>query len=73
KNAAEQVIANVSSEFPAPIVTELAPLSKFYPAEADHQDYYNNNRAAGYCRVVIDPKVAKLRSRYADKLKAELV
>lgn len=55
--------------FGAAIVTELEPLDTFYPAEADHQDFYRNNPSYGYCRVVIDPKVAKLRAKFADRLK----
>lgn len=55
--------------FDAPVVTELEHLDTFYPAEADHQEFYRNNPSYGYCRVVIDPKVAKLRARFADRLK----
>ena len=51
-----------------PIVTELSALGIFYDAEADHQDYYTNNSEQGYCQVVINPKLAKLRLLYADKL-----
>lgn len=69
KIIAEKVFAELMEEFPNPIVTELSPLEKFYLAEADHQNYYNENSEAGYCRVVIDPKVAKLRAMYADRLK----
>ncbi len=53
------------------IVTEIKPLDKFYEAEVSHQDYYNRNRQAGYCRVVIDPKIEKLKLQFGDKLKAE--
>ncbi len=41
-------------------VTGIEPLEKFYPAEGYHQDYYANNKTAGYCRVVITPKLKKL-------------
>ena len=51
-----------------PIVTELSALGIFYDAEADHQDYYKNNSEQGYCQVVINPKLAKLRQLHADKL-----
>ena len=54
----------------APLVTELAPLETFYPAEAYHQDYYRRNPDQGYCRAVIAPKVAKARSHFIAKLKA---
>ncbi len=41
----------------------------FYPAEDYHQDYYQHNSAQLYCRIVINPKLSKLRSHYHDKLK----
>ncbi len=44
------------------IVTEVSPLPEFYPAEEYHQDYYTKNPNAGYCRVVIKPKLEKLKS-----------
>jgi peptide-methionine (S)-S-oxide reductase len=44
------------------IVTEVSPLPVFYPAEEYHQDYYKKNPNAGYCRVVIKPKLEKLKS-----------
>lgn len=47
-----------------PLVTEVVPLTVFHPGEADHQDYYRTNRWQPYCKVVIDPKVAKFRQRF---------
>ena len=69
---ARQVIAELTKDgvFGAPIVTEVAPFGTFYPAEGHHQGYYDRNRSQPYCRVVIAPKVAKLRKLYADRLKA---
>ena len=55
--------------FPDPIVTEVSPLGTFFVAEDYHQNYFNDNMGASYCRIVIDPKVQKLRSAYSDKLK----
>ncbi len=52
-----------------PIVTEVTPLTKFYPAEDYHQDYYANNPEQGYCRVIIAPKLQKVQKEYADLLK----
>ncbi len=52
-----------------PIVTEITPASEFYPAEDYHQDYFANNPEAGYCRIVIAPKVQKVREHFVDKLK----
>lgn len=49
--------------WPDPIVTEIAPLTKFYPAEKHHQDYFKNNPNAGYCTFVIKPKVKKLEQK----------
>jgi len=73
KAAAEAVIRRVEEQglWPNPIVTEVALLDVFYPAENYHQEYYENNPNAGYCRVVIAPKVAKFRKAYLDKLKKE--
>lgn len=48
------------------IVTEVAPATPFYDADDIHDDYYNNNRLQGYCQYVIDPKVRKLMTQYAD-------
>jgi peptide-methionine (S)-S-oxide reductase len=55
--------------FNAPIVTEITALTKFYPAENYHNDYYANNPDQGYCQYVIRPKVEKFRRAFADKLK----
>ncbi|MBN2556502.1 MAG: peptide-methionine (S)-S-oxide reductase MsrA [Anaerolineales bacterium] len=71
KATAEEVIQRIEAEglWEAPIVTEVAPLEVFYPAEDYHQEYFENNPGAGYCRIVIAPKVAKFRAQYLDKLK----
>jgi peptide-methionine (S)-S-oxide reductase len=52
-----------------PIVTEITAASTFYEAEKYHQNYYNENINVGYCRVVISPKIAKVRQKFAQKLK----
>lgn len=69
--AAREVMAEVSAAqiWPGKLVTEVAPLETFWPAEAEHDDYYNRNPWSGYCRVVIGPKVAKFRKLYADRVK----
>lgn len=71
RETAEAIMARLESDdvFGDPIVTELEPLDRFYPAGEEHQDFYRKNPAYAYCRVVIDPKVAKLRARFADRLK----
>ena len=68
KEQAEQVIKVVQEYYNDPIVTEISPVPTFYEATQEHQDYYNENRLQGYCRVVIDPKVAKLKSFYSHLL-----
>jgi peptide-methionine (S)-S-oxide reductase len=54
----------------AKLVTEVEPASVFYEAEPEHHDYYARNPFAGYCRVVVAPKVAKFRKMFAERLKA---
>jgi peptide-methionine (S)-S-oxide reductase len=53
----------------APLVTEVAPLTAFYPAEAYHQEYFERNPGQAYCRAVIAPKVAKFRARHLARLR----
>lgn len=52
-----------------PIVTTLEPLDVFYPADAEHQDYFAQNPANPYCTIVIQPKILKARRTYASWLK----
>ena len=68
---AEQVIAalDAAALWNAPIVTEVTPLTAFYPAEAYHGDYYRRNPDQPYCRLVIAPKVAKARAKFLDRLR----
>ncbi|HSC52566.1 MAG TPA: peptide-methionine (S)-S-oxide reductase MsrA [Phnomibacter sp.] len=60
---------NKSGAFNAPIVTEISPLKKFYPAEEDHQNFYMNNPNYGYCTYVIRPKLDKFQKVFKDKLR----
>ena len=53
------------------IVTKREPLKTFFIAEDEHQDYFNKHPEAGYCRVVIEPKVAKARAQYRKWFKEE--
>ena len=57
---AARAAANQSGRWTGPIVTHIAPADTFYPAEAEHQDYYRRNPEAPYCRLVIRPKLIKL-------------
>src|SRR5690242_6485208 len=72
KKTAEQVIAEITAAhvWDAPVVTEVAPLEVFYPAENYHQNYFENNPTQPYCRAVVAPKVSKFRKHFLDKLKA---
>ncbi len=54
-----------------PVVTEITEASTFYPAEAYHQNFYQDNPSHGYCRAVIDPKMMKFRNKFAHLLKKE--
>jgi peptide-methionine (S)-S-oxide reductase len=58
--AAERSKAKAAAAFDQPIVTEIVPLTEFYRAETYHQNYYRNNPRAGYCSIVISPKLRKL-------------
>ena len=73
KRVAEQVMAELSAAkiWDEPIVTEITPLTVFYPAEDYHQRYYEQNTEQPYCRAVIAPKVAKFRQKYLSKLKRQ--
>jgi peptide-methionine (S)-S-oxide reductase len=66
RETAKRVMAEVdaSGVWGAPLVTEVAPLDVFYPAEAYHQDYFRRNPGQGYCQVVIAPKLAKARAEF---------
>jgi peptide-methionine (S)-S-oxide reductase len=68
---AEAVVAELTAlgTFEAFIVTEVAPLDVFYPAEPEHQEYYRRNPNQPYCQVVVAPKVAKLRAKFAHRLR----
>ena len=71
KEIAKEVIANIEAEkiWDAPIVTEITQFKAFYPAENYHQEYFLHNPGQPYCRVVIEPKVAKFRKQFLAKLK----
>jgi peptide-methionine (S)-S-oxide reductase len=71
KKTAEKVIKELTDAkaFDDPIVTEITPYTNFYSAEDYHQNYFNNNKEQGYCRVVINPKVEKLEKVFKEKLK----
>lgn len=69
KETAELVVKELTAHYSSTIVTEIEPLRNYFVAEEYHQNYYNQNSSAGYCRVVIEPKINKLRAMFSDKLK----
>ncbi|TAM44768.1 MAG: peptide-methionine (S)-S-oxide reductase [Burkholderiaceae bacterium] len=72
KQVADDIIRQMSQDkvLGAPIVTEVLPLSNYWPAEDYHQDFYEKNPNQGYCVAVAGPKVAKFRKTFADRVKA---
>jgi peptide-methionine (S)-S-oxide reductase len=64
KAAAEAAKAGNQARFDRPLVTEIAPLTAFWPAEDYHQDYFNKNPDQAYCKAVIPPKLKKLGLKY---------
>ena len=69
KETSEKVIEQLTYVFDDKIVTEISPLTVFYEAEKEHQDFYKENSEQPYCNYVITPKLNKLRKLHADKLK----
>ena len=70
---AEAVIRELTESrlWPNPIVTEVAPFTKFYMAEDYHQEYFANNPTQPYCMAVVAPKVIKFRKMYTERLKKQ--
>lgn len=62
KAAAEKSMAAAQKDFKKPIVTQIVPLTAFYPAEEHHQDFYKNNPNYGYSRAVIAPKLEHFKN-----------
>jgi peptide-methionine (S)-S-oxide reductase len=71
KEIAGEVISKLerAGTWENPVVTEVVPFREFYPAEDYHLDYYRQHGEEPYCRVVIAPKIAKLRKKFFEKLK----
>lgn len=71
RKIAQGIIDDLTNEnvYPRPIVTQLVPYTNFYKAEDYHQNYYNQNKNAPYCRVVIQPKLEKFEQVFSDRLK----
>ena len=70
KKIAEASMAEAKGKFSDPIVTQIVPLKKFYPAEDYHQDYFANNPNQPYCQAVVGPKIAKFKKKLEERNKA---
>lgn len=72
RRVAAEVIGelNESKAYARPVVTEVTPADRFYPAEDYHQEYFARNGGQPYCQFVVSPKVSKFRKQYAERLKA---
>lgn len=71
KHLFEAALQRAQTHWDKPIVTEVAPLQTFYPAEAEHQDYFSKHPEAGYCQAVIAPKLLKARMALKEWLRKE--
>jgi len=72
KTTAEKLIKELNNAkvYDTPIVTQIQPFTAFYSAEDYHKDYFKRNPKQAYCKLVIAPKLAKLREHYLEKLKS---
>jgi peptide-methionine (S)-S-oxide reductase len=62
---------NSSSEAGMPIMTQVDLLKNYYAAEAYHHDYYANNPNQGYCEIVINPKLEKVKAKFGELLNVQ--
>lgn len=71
KKIAEQIIDEIELEeiWSNPVVTEITPINNYYQAEDYHQDYFSNNPENQYCNMVVAPKLAKFKKKFASVLK----
>lgn len=69
RTARDMAVTFATTLYSDPIVTQVQPLKTFWPADGYMQDYFNRNPNAGYCMVVIDPKIQKLRQKFAARIK----
>jgi len=68
ERVAREQLAAAQAHWNAPIVTEIGPLERFWPAETYHDNYFARNPQNPYCAVVVAPKVSKARKVFLDKL-----
>jgi len=71
RETVQRIIDEVQPAYENPIVTEVERFSAFYEAEVEHQDFYRRQPQYGYCRAVIEPKLAKFKALYADKMNTD--
>ena len=73
KAAAEKIIQEVNESLKdgTRVVTQVLPLEKFFPAEDYHKNYYQNNASAPYCQIIIEPKIEKVKKRFAELVKQD--
>lgn len=71
KVIAEKIIREVDESLKdgTRVVTQVIPLRKFFPAESYHQNYFKSNTSAPYCQIVIEPKIEKVKKRFAELVK----
>jgi len=69
KEKAEHYIGLIKNKFTKPIVTTVAPLITFYLAEDYHHQYYEHHKDAPYCELIIEPKIAKVETKFRSLLK----
>jgi peptide-methionine (S)-S-oxide reductase len=67
RRVAGEVIAELRSQVPGKVVTEVGPVPAYYRAENYHQEYFRHNPGQGYCMFVVAPKVEKFRKTFASK------
>lgn len=68
RQVAKKLISDVDASLTdgTHVVTQLLPLTNFYPAETYHANYFKQNKSAPYCQLIIEPKVEKVRKRFAE-------
>ena len=73
KMEADTMIADVNDSLNdgTRVVTQVLPLNTFYPTEDYHRNYYQSNASAPYCQLVIEPKIEKVRKRFAELVKQD--
>jgi peptide-methionine (S)-S-oxide reductase len=72
KSTIQSIVETYASDlWSDPIVTQVVPYKEFWPADESQQNFYNNNPGTGYCQIIINPKIQKLRQKFAEKLLPE--